>query len=223
MTDLSTLLIQAIPFVAPEWKRLYGALLEEELLIKLSQRLLAKEHANFRKAPFFTEEVIPNTQGCFAALTQAVEICKLSNDKAAETLAKAMEETPINELLLLIGQRLTSASITDQRAIPPLQKEVLTASMALYNSHISKAARAWEKHAQRSKESFWGTVNGNPAEKEQKVRALVSYILDHTSWWNVFFHYKHQLVYEVRIPSGHGIRWKKDSLELIGFLEPFWE
>jgi hypothetical protein len=28
-------------------------------------------------------------------------------------------------------------------------------------------------------------------------------------------------VYEIRIPSGHGIRWKKATLELIGFLEPF--
>jgi hypothetical protein len=31
----------------------------------------------------------------------------------------------------------------------------------------------------------------------------------------------HDAVYEIRVASGEGIRWRKEDLELIGFLEPF--
>ncbi|WBX78052.1 hypothetical protein PG911_07290 [Tenacibaculum ovolyticum] len=34
-------------------------------------------------------------------------------------------------------------------------------------------------------------------------------MLKNKTWWNVYYHYKHELVYEVRIASGHGARWKK--------------
>ena len=60
-----------------------------------------------------------------------------------------------------------------------------------------------------------------PEEKKQVTKATVIKIINKKTWWNVFTHYKHGVVYEVRIASGEGIRWKKNKLELIGFLEPF--
>jgi hypothetical protein len=50
---------------------------------------------------------------------------------------------------------------------------------------------------------------------------MLLHILDNTTWWNVFGHFKHVLVYEARVPSGHGARWGQGGDELIGFLEPF--
>ena len=30
---------------------------------------------------------------------------------------------------------------------------------------------------------------------------------DSATWWNVFGHFAHEVVYEARVPSGHGARW----------------
>ena len=46
-------------------------------------------------------------------------------------------------------------------------------------------------------------------------------ILDAATWWNVFGHFQHDVVYEARVPSGHGARWGFGGNEFIGFLEPF--
>ena len=58
---------------------------------------------------------------------------------------------------------------------------------------------------------------------EEATKAAVTRIIEEKTWWNTFIHYKHDVVYEIRIASGEGIRWKKSEseLELIGFLEPF--
>ncbi|WP_435261262.1 hypothetical protein [Tenacibaculum sp. nBUS_03] len=57
--------------------------------------------------------------------------------------------------------------------------------------------------------------------KEEKVRVLLAEMLKNKTWWNVYYHYKHAVVYEIRIASELGARWKKDNLEFIGFIEPF--
>ncbi len=53
------------------------------------------------------------------------------------------------------------------------------------------------------------------------MKTIVEKILNNVTWWNVYFHYKHELVYEVRVKTGHGIRWKLSNLDLVGFVEPF--
>lgn len=68
---------------------------------------------------------------------------------------------------------------------------------------------------------FWGEVNGNNQQKQQMVMEKIRNILDHKTWWNIFFHYKHGLVYEVREKEGHGIRWGQGGILFIGFLENF--
>jgi hypothetical protein len=83
------------------------------------------------------------------------------------------------------------------------------------------AARAWEKHAPRSGEAFWGKVTGNDRDKNAAALALVRKILTGATWWNVFGHYVHDTVFEARVPGGHGARWGRDGAVFIGFLEPF--
>jgi hypothetical protein len=78
-----------------------------------------------------------------------------------------------------------------------------------------------DKHVSRSGGVFWGTIKGSAQERNQRARTLLAEILEQTTWWNVFGHFAHELVFEARIPSGHGARWDFEPLELIGFLEPF--
>jgi hypothetical protein len=215
-------------FLSEEWKEQYGAFLQREHLVLLSRNISAlyqNDVEKFHGKPNFEEEIIPDIKEAFTLFKEQFRMLKKyhfeANHLTRKAFATALEETAFANILILSGQRLTSASIKDERAIPPLQQELLKRSFELHNDQISKAVRAWEKHAQRSTESFWGTVKGNSEDKEIKVQKLIKHILKHKTWWNVFTHYKHDLVYEVRIPSGHGIRWKKENLELIGFLEPF--
>lgn len=58
-------------------------------------------------------------------------------------------------------------------------------------------------------------------QKNENAKNLVAKLIDNKTWWNIFFHYKHRLVYEIRVESGHGIRWNKEETNIIGFLEPF--
>ena len=137
-------------------------------------------------------------------------------------MATTIEKTPIESLLIILGQRKTPATIVDYSGIPPLKEHLLESCFASYNSQICKAARAREKHIMRNEDDpFWGKMEGSPAEKEQVAKSVVTKIIEEKTWWNVFTHYKHEVVYEIRIASGQGIRWKKKDLELIGFLEPF--
>jgi hypothetical protein len=189
--------------------------------------LYENDWGKFHGKPNFEEEIVPDLKEAFSVFKTACKVFKKynfeDNKLTRKAFATALETTDFKNILILSGQRLTSASIQDADGIPPLRHELLKHSFKAHYDQISKAVRAWEKHAQRSTESFWGTVKGSALEKEQTVQKLVKHVLTHKTWWNVFTHFKHDVVYEARIPSGHDIRWKKDDLELIGFLEPFIE
>ncbi|CAM1339989.1 hypothetical protein [Tenacibaculum amylolyticum] len=145
--------------------------------------------------------------------------CLVQNN--TNNVITAIEKTTISDFLIILGQRVTPATVRSIEALPPLHTNVFKASFVAHNTQISKAVRAFEKHAERSTQSFWGTVKGNPKQKETHVQQLIIQLLENTTWWNVFYHYKHEFIYEVRIASGHGARWKKSNLEFIGFVEPF--
>jgi len=147
---------------------------------------------------------------------------KLLKEKHVErTWAKVLQNAPFEYLLVILGQRLTPASITDETAIPPSRQTLIESCAETYNGEICVGTRAWEKHVGRSKDNFWGEIKGPPSERDKYVKNLVLEFIDNQVWWNVFYHYKHKLVYEIRIKSGHGIRWNKAGTSIIGFLEPF--
>jgi hypothetical protein len=138
-------------------------------------------------------------------------------------LAGALMTATVGRVLVLLGQRLTPGSLTDARAIPRPAEELLRASARTYKGQLSVGARALTKHLQRTRLTFWGELAGNEEEKSRTAQQLIQTVLRNATWWNVFEHYKHQVVFEARVAEGYGARWDNDGEEFIGFLEPFTE
>lgn len=211
------LLKPCIPFISNAWKEKYKDLLAEEHLERLENTVEKyKENTLDWELPYFNEELPTNREQSFKTIISILE----SYD-SIPVKARKLEQIPFEYWLDLLGQRLTSASIRDENAIPPLRSLLIESCMEPFNHEITMAQRAWEKHAGRMDDLYWGEISGNNEQKQQKVMEKINEILDHTTWWNVFYHYKHGLVYEVREKGGHGIRWSHGGKQLIGFLEVF--
>ena len=206
-----------ISLFSAEWKEKYEAILAEEHLEILSKNILKFKDQNLDwDLPFFNEEIKIDRDESFNKF-----IMILKSENSAEIKAKHLEEIPFEHWLNILGQRLTSASIRDENAIPPLRNLLIEACEKPFNDEITTAQRAWEKHVGRMDDQFWGEVKGNNQQKQQMVMKKINNILDNKTWWNVFFHYKHELVFEIREKEGHGIRWSHGGKQLIGFLEFF--
>jgi hypothetical protein len=203
-------------------------LAEEEHLARLAERLLAFHRDGVPAAfppPSFAGECTPPLADAFAFFRGAVDAWHAAPESpdVACRFADAIAAAGSASLLLLLGQRRTSASVTDARAIPPTRARLLAAATRLHGpaDPLTVAARALTKHVHRSPLAFWGEVRGTAEEKNALALRHLDTILDGTTWWNVFGHFKHELVYEARLPSGHGARWGKLGDEFVGFLEPF--
>ncbi|WP_216639042.1 hypothetical protein [Flammeovirga sp. SJP92] len=198
-------------------------MLDQEHLQVLVSNLMLLLESNFpyEKQPYFKDEIIPEWEAIRKDIQQKKQHLEAEHLENEELIVKLIETIGMEHLLLLLGQRLTSASVRDQNGIPPLKSLLIETAFSPFNTQISVATRAWEKHAGRHADNFWGEVKGSPSDKEEYVRSLIHQMLEHKTWWNVFFHYKHELVYEARVASGHGIRWSHGGKKLIGFLEPF--
>ena len=93
----------------------------------------------------------------------------LKSENSAKIKAKHLEDIPFEHWLNILGQRLTSASIRDENAIPPLRNLLIEACEKPFNDEITTAQRAWEKHVGRMDDQFWGEVKGNNQQKQQMV------------------------------------------------------
>jgi hypothetical protein len=206
-----------IPLFSQTWKDQYKAVLAEEHLINLEKNIdRFKTHSLELDLPYFNEEIQVDRKESFEKF-----ILILESHDSDEVKTKLLETIPFEHWLNILGQRLTSASIRDENAIPPLKTMLIDACQKPFNSEITIAQRAWEKHIGRMDDDFWGEIKGNNQQKQEKVMAKIQDIIDNKTWWNVFFHYKHELVFEVREKEGHGIRWSHGGTKLIGFLEKF--
>ncbi len=101
--------------------------------------------------PFFNEELKIDRDESFNKF-----ITILKSENSAEIKAKHLEEIPFEHWLNILGQRLTSASIRDENAIPPLRNLLIEACEKPFNDEITTAQRAWEKHVGRMDDQFWG-------------------------------------------------------------------
>lgn len=200
-----------------KWKEKYQSILAEEHLNSLSENIQKFKNKTLDlNLPVFHEEIKIDRDESF---NQFIDVFNSRNLDEIKT--KKLEEIPFDHWLNILGQRLTSASLRSENAIPPLKSILIEACEKPFNHEIIIAQRAWEKHVGRMDDEFWGEVKGNNQQKKQIVMEKIKYILDHKTWWNVFFHYKHELVFEVREKDGHGIRWSYGGKNLIGFLEGF--
>jgi len=227
-THLTQILIDSEPHFSLEWLAIHSPFFQKEHLEKLAINLITSYTEGISENlpfPHFNEEVTPLLYDAFSNFQQSLKVIQEhdynSNIITQKIIAKTIETIAFEDILLLMGQRITSATIKNINGLPLLKQEVLESCFKPYNKHISVAVRAWEKHIDRSEDSFWGEIQGKPIEKEEKARALINTLIDEHTWWNVFYHYKHELVYEVRVASGHGMRWSLKDKALIGFLEPF--
>ncbi|MCW3160012.1 hypothetical protein [Chryseobacterium oryctis] len=206
-----------VPLFSEKWKEKYHAILHEENLIKLTQNVVKFQNNSLHwDLPYFNEEIIINRNESFEKIITILQSEESDNSKTLQ-----LEKVNIEDWLNIFGQRLTSASIRDERAIPPPKNILIEACQKPFNNEITIAQRAWEKHVGRMDDEFWGEIKGNNQQKQEKVLERINNILDNVTWWNIFFHYKHELVFEVREKHGHGIRWSHGGQQLIGFLETF--
>ncbi len=213
---------------SPSWLERHHAFLHKEHIGKLARRLVHyydEGVPNDLELPHFDEEVTPLLKDSFSLFENALVEIEMqnyvSNARTQKAMAKVLETVDFKHILLLMGQRVTSATIQGIEGLPVLKQTLLENSFKPYNKHVSIAVRAWEKHVDRSEDNYWGKIQGSPMEKEEKARELINKMIDGHTWWNVFYHYKHELVCEIRVASGHGMRWAKKDNKLIGFLEPF--
>lgn len=214
-----------IPDLNQEWKEKYALFLEDEHLALFSNNLLFlnKQKTEIERKPYFKDEIVATLQDKMVYFKAVLESFENESDQLRFNLIKMFEETPFEILLLILGQRLTSASRRDETGIPPLRKNLIESCFQPYNKDISVAVRAWEKHAGRNPNSILGEIKGNREQKRLSAEKLIYFIIGNKTWWNVFYHYKHDLVYEARIENGQGLRWSADGKQFIGFLEDFLE
>ncbi|RYD76561.1 MAG: hypothetical protein EOP55_11195 [Sphingobacteriales bacterium] len=206
-----------IPQFSKDWKEKFGRILEDEHLKSMSRNIqFFKNETLDWELPYFNEEIKVNRSESFKTFIDILE-----SENSCEKKTKLLEEIPFEHWLNILGQRLTSASLRDENAIPPLKNLLIESCRKPFNNEVSMAQRACEKHIGRIDDRFWGEIKGNNQQKHKKVMEKITYIIENKTWWNVFYHYKHELVYEIREKDGHGIRWSQDGTRLIGFLESF--
>ncbi len=206
-----------IPLISDSWTEKYKSVLADEHLATMENNIRKfQDNIQEFELPYFNEEIKTDRSTSFKLFMDIFQ-----SNESDEVKASRLENIPFEHWLNILGQRLTSASIRDENAVPPLKLILLEACMKSFNSEITIAQRAWEKHIGRMDDQFWGEIKGNNLQKQEKVMEKISYILDNRTWWNVFYHYKHELVFEVREKEGHGIRWSHGGKKLIGFLEKF--
>lgn len=206
-------------------KEKYALFLTDENLQLFSENLISfyNQKIEISRLPYFKDEIIVSLNDAVFYFKEVLENFKNDPEKLKESLIQTFEKTPFEVILLILGQRLTSASKRDEMGIPPAKEVLLESCFEPFNQEISIAARAWEKHVGRKKDSIFGEIKGNVTQKKEKVEKLINYIINHKTWWNIFFHYKHGLVYEIRVQNGQGLRWSADGKKFIGFLEDFLE
>lgn len=212
---LLTVIYQQAP---KAWQDMHSRLVDEDIQNQFATNLnlLQQDHLLEKlQRPYFDEEIIPNRAVIFQEFKQLI-----ASNQSDEWLHFFLNE-PFEKLLILLGMRFTPASLKTVDALPPPKAQLLHQAFLPYNTQLSQAVRAWEKHVGRHPDNFWGEVSGGNAAKEQLVQQKLSKLLDEATWWNTFAHYKHGIVYEFRVASGHGARWKQEDLSFLGFLEPF--
>ena len=225
---LAQLIEDSKPFFSKDWLDVNRVFFDMYYIAMFSKRLMHFYEFGITDElplPHFSEEVTPHLTYSFSFYKDVIAILKqddfMVNDHNKQMVSEAIQNTPFEHILLIMGQRQTPATIKTAEGLP-LKMEVLYEScLKPHNNQISVGVRAWEKHVDRTENLFWGKPEGTPQQKENQLKTILTNVIEHHTWWNTFYHYKHEVVFEIRVESGHGIRWSYNDQSLIGFLEPF--
>ncbi|KAL5543203.1 hypothetical protein UlMin_010913 [Ulmus minor] len=142
------------------------------------------------------------------------------------SLASIISELSYGGLQYLLG--LTNTKGTIENALPPPRSTLMSSFILPYRSNVkgsrlTHGARALGKHAHRSGNNYWGTLDGSDDNKNRIALAAISHLITHCCWLNVHIVPPHGDVFEIRVFKGYGARWSKDGSKFIGFLEPYTE
>lgn len=139
----------------------------------------------------------------------------LNGDKLAleaELQSNSLSKHLLHGLAYTVGSALGSD--------PPTRAECLSAFTAsATNTGLMAGAKAWSKHAHRSRNAdsggdyvgWWGGQPKGPVASINERALLLFYkVMDHATWQNLHWLPHRVLVYEVRVEEGYGMRWSQD-------------
>ncbi|MCA9047805.1 MAG: hypothetical protein KDA89_03705, partial [Planctomycetaceae bacterium] len=236
VSDLAEIIERSVRLLPRGTRTGLRRMLRPDLVQRLSERLSTLHAADGREQlppPQFADETTLPSQQAYAVFRDAVTQWQktraksgdgvVQDDSVVRAFAESLQNSSHAELLRLLGQRTTSGSITDHRAYPPEECQLYEAAAARISdgTELSQAARALDKHVARSADAFWGTSAGNDQQKNELAERTVTRVLNETTWWNVYHHFQHGLLFEIRVAGGHGARWTLAADQFIGFVEPF--
>lgn len=95
--------------------------------------------------------------------------------------------------------------------------------LEIKGSALTHGARALAKHAERSRDRYWGILGGSDSTKNRLAMNVISCLIVSCCWSNIHVVPQHGAVFEIRVADGYGARWSKDGTKFIGFLEPYIE
>lgn len=61
---------------------------------------------------------------------------------------------------------------------------------------------------------------GKEIEKNKMAMEIISRIISHAQWMNIYNVHPNGCAFEIRVKQCYGARWSKDGKKFIGFLEP---
>lgn len=228
-SKIVTCIQQTIVLFSDDWKMNYGLFFHTEHLTRFVECSITGLHSELKTYALESsfQTIISADASVLAKLIQVYKTLEHKDYQWTPQLkvdfVNNITQLDFTEIMLLMGQRLSSTSLRTPNAMPPVQSILYKACFSPFNGHMSMVVRAWEKHVERSNDTFWPQRKGNPEYKENTMKEFVEVFFEAWEWWNVYKHQKHGYVFELRIRSGHGMRWSKTGQKFIGFLEPFIE
>ncbi len=156
MISLQDTLRASVPLLPMDFRAAHARLFEEEHVARLADRLLRFAREGVPAAfplPHFAAECTPPLAEAWAFFREPVAHWQAADDKLSPPLlrwfADALAAAGCKNLLILLGQRLTPASLTDARAIPPTRARLLASARIRCRPARSPCARS-SRSASRS-------------------------------------------------------------------------
>ncbi|XP_073266572.1 uncharacterized protein [Populus alba] len=114
----------------------------------------------------------------------------------------------------LLGLADTGGTVSN--ALPPPRSTLLSSFISPYNPNIkgsalTHGARALAKHAERSRDRYWGILGGSDSTKNRLAMNVISRLIVSCCWSNIHVVPQHGAVFEIRVADGYGARWSKDG------------
>lgn len=175
-------------------------------------------------------DVTNEVQGAENMRASTLAVARAARERSPESFREALQLVGAAGIARLLGCRETPGSVAG--ALPPPRAALAAAARVRVGrkrgARISVSARALMKHCGRMGEGwgtcYWGSeavvMNGNDDEKNARAEGVIEQVLDQCVWMNIHHAPGGTRVLELRVASGHGVRWHAADAVFRGFLEP---